>query len=384
MFQVGKPVTGKQFFDRTNMKKDIKRFLMSKQDFMIKAPRRYGKTSLIKEVLKDKDYIYIDIRKAYDISAIPQEIIERGYEIAGINSIVKNIKENVVSFLSNIKANIKIDYKIVEASAQYLTQQKEKNSCEDLIIALQTLEDIGRSLNQTMILVFDEFQDIKKFKCQSGDILEILRGTLQHFEYINTIFLGSIETIMTDIFENKKSPFFNYCRKLKLLEFDIDELYLEILEAFKAKNIYFEEEDKLKVLLKSLNGHPANSMIVLQNLYYIALEQDKKKITTNDMIKAYENGYYEMLDLVEQYIIELKDKKHYHSVLYNIANNLPQTLTPQALHQVRKGLLNMGYLQKIDKGNYKIIDNFLEVYLLNKDDKILCDLQKNDERKIDE
>ena len=37
----------------------------------------------------------------------------------------------------------------------------------------------------------------------------------------------------------------------------------------------------------------------------------------------------------------------------------------------------MGYLQKIDKGNYKIIDNFLEVYLLNKDDKKLYDLKKN-------
>jgi predicted transcriptional regulator len=56
---------------------------------------------------------------------------------------------------------------------------------------------------------------------------------------------------------------------------------------------------------------------------------------------------------------------HYHNVLYNIANDLPQTLTPQALHQVKKGLLDMGYLQKIYKGNYKIIDNFLEVYLLN-------------------
>jgi AAA+ ATPase superfamily predicted ATPase len=51
MFQVGKPVTGKQFFDRTNLKKDIKRYIVSKQDFMIKAPRRYGKTSLIKDGL---------------------------------------------------------------------------------------------------------------------------------------------------------------------------------------------------------------------------------------------------------------------------------------------------------------------------------------------
>ena len=370
MFQVGKPVTGDNFFDRTKMKREVQRYIDSQQDFMIKAPRRYGKTSLIKEVLKDMSYVYIDIRKAYDISKIPQEILEKGYSIAGIDSIFDKVKDNVVKFLSSVKLNLKIDYKIVEASASYLSEKKDQNSCEDLIIALQTLENIAQSLNQTIILVFDEFQDIKKFKCKSGDILEVLRGTLQHFEHIHTIFLGSIETIMTSIFENKKSPFFNYCRKLKLEEFDIDELSGEILEVFKSKNILFKDEKDLKVLLNKLNGHPANTMIVLQNLYYISLEQNKKLIIKDDMIEAYKNGYYEMLDLVEQYIIEIKDKKHYHNVLSNIANNQKQTLSPQALHQVRKGLLDMGYLQKIDKGEYRIIDNFLTIYLLENNFKL--------------
>ena len=367
MFQVGKPVSGKNFYDRTSMKKEVNRYIVSKQDFMIKAPRRYGKTSLIKEVLKDREYIYIDIRKAYDISKLPNEIIQRAYEIAGIDSIIYKIQDNVVKFLSNIKGKIKIDYKIIEASAEYITKKKEIDSCEDLIIALQTVEDIAKSLNQTIIIVFDEFQDIKKFKCKNGDILEVLRGSLQHFEYIHTIFLGSIESIMTNIFENKKSPFFNYCRKLTLKEFDIDDLSVELVESFKLKEIEFENKRQLTQLLKALNGHPANTMIVMQNLYFLMLEQQKRIIVKDDLYKAYEDGYFEMLDLVEQYIIELKDKKYYHEVLYKIANNQPQNLSPQALHQVKKGLVDRGYLQKIEKGNYKIIDNFLEVYLLNKD-----------------
>jgi len=353
------------------MKKEVNRYIVSKQDFMIKAPRRYGKTSLIKEVLKDREYIYIDIRKAYDISKLPNEIIQRAYEIAGIDSIIYKIQDNVVKFLSNIKGKIKIDYKIIEASAEYITKKKEIDSCEDLIIALQTVEDIAKSLNQTIIIVFDEFQDIKKFKCKNGDILELLRGALQHFEYIHTIFLGSIESIMTNIFENKKSPFFNYCRKLKLKEFDVDELSVELVESFKLKEIEFEDKRQLTQLLKALNGHPANTMIVMQNLYFLMLEQQKRIIVKDDLYKAYEDGYFEMLDLVEQYIIELKDKKHYHEVLYKIANNQPQSLSPQALHQVKKGLVDRGYLQKIEKGNYKIIDNFLEVYLLNKDSESL-------------
>ena len=377
MFLVGKPVSGKNFYNRTNMKKEVIRYIESEQDFMIKAPRRYGKTSLIKEVLKDKEYIYIDIRRAYDISKLPNEIIQKAYEIAGIKSIINKIQDNVVKFLSNIKGQVKIDYKIIEASAQYISKQKEINSCEDLIIALKTVEDIAKSLNQTIIVVFDEFQDIKKFKCKSGDILEVLRGTLQHFEHIHTIFLGSIESIMTNIFENKKSPFFNYCRKLKLKEFDIDELSLELIDTFKLKGISFEDKKAFIKLLDILNGHPANTMIVMQNLYFLMLDQESKTIKQDDLYQAYENGYYEMINLVEQYIVEIKDKKHYHEVLYKIANKQSSKLSPQALHQVKKGLLDMGYLQKIDKGEYRIIDNFLEVYLIDKDHKKLINESLN-------
>lgn len=363
MFVVGKPVIDDNFYDRTQILRQVKALIKSQQDFMIKAPRRYGKTSLIKEALKTQKYIYIDIRRVPNIEMIPDELIEKAYEFTGIYSIKQKIKENVVKFLSNIKGKAKIDYKIVEASVEYLTKEKEKNSCEDLIEALKTIEAIARSLGKTIIIVFDEFQDIKKFDCKSGDILEVLRGTIQHFEWVHCIFLGSIESIMTEIFENKKSPFFNYCRKLKLEPFDIDELLVQLVKAFESKGKKFKDIDEFQKLLQKLGGHPANTMIVMQNLYYKSLEKNGDTITKEDLDKAYEDGYFEMLDLIEQYIIEIKDKKHYHDVLYKLANNQKQTLSPQASHQVRRGLLNMGYLQKVNKGDYKIIDNFLLEYL---------------------
>jgi hypothetical protein len=330
---------------------------------MIKAPRRYGKTSLILESLKNEKFIYIDIRRVPRVDIIPNEIVEKAYEIGGVFGIVSKIKENVVRFLSNVKLDLKIDYKIIQASAEYLSSDEKTTPCQDLIFALKTVDNIGRSLNKTITIVFDEFQDIKKFSCDNSDILELLRGELQHLKYIHSIFLGSIETIMNEIFENKKSPFFNYCRKLKLEAFEIDELSKELIEAFTIKEVTFENNSSFKSLLEKLSGHPANTMIVMQNLYYISLENNIKKITEMELNRAFENGYYEMLDLVEQYIIEIKNKKHYHDVLYNMANNSKQTLSPQALHQVRTGLLNMGYLQKMDKGEYKIIDNFLLYYL---------------------
>ncbi|MGB3750069.1 MAG: ATP-binding protein [Arcobacteraceae bacterium] len=363
MFLVGKPVLEDHFFDRTKMKTQVKNFLNTKQDFMIKAPRRYGKTSLIKEVLKDTQYIYIDIRRVSNIALIPNEILEKAFEIAGIHSIIKQVKKNVLEFLANIKSNISINLGVIEATAQYLSREQKNSPCEDLVFALNTVNDIAISMNKPMTIVFDEFQDIKKFKCDDNDILEVLRGSLQHLESVHSIFLGSIETIMSDIFENKKSPFFNYCRKLKLDSFDLDELSTELIKTFNEKDIKFDDEKNFIQLLQKLKGHPANTMVVMQNLYYQSLEKEIKIMSKGDLEQAYENGYFEMIDLVEQYIIEIKDKKHYHDVLYKMVNNQKQTLIPQALHQVRSGLMNIGYLQKDKNGEYQIIDNFLYEYL---------------------
>ena len=52
--------------------------------------------------------------------------------------------------------------------------------------------------------------------------------------------------------------------------------------------------------------------------------------------------------------------------MYRIANNEKQTLTSQALWQVRKGLENMGHLVVMDAKKYKIVDSFLEAYLKEK------------------
>lgn len=265
MFIVGRSVSNNNFFDRSKMKQQVYNFIQSKQDFMIKAPRRYGKTSLTKEVLGSEQYVYIDIRRISSMALIPNEIINSAYYIAGISQFIKKIKENVVGFLHNLKSDIKIDLRIVQASAQYLTQSKDtNNACQDLVFALNTVNAISSSISKPITIVFDEFQDIKKFKCEENSILEVLRGCLQHLEFVYCIFLDGI--------------------------------------------------DVFKQLLIKLQRHPENTTVVMQNIYYKALEKKFDVISNINLNNAYENAYFDMMDLVEQYIIVIQDKKHYHDV----------------------------------------------------------------------
>lgn len=364
MFTYGTPVTGKDFFDRSAHKKELSIFVNNGTDFMLKAPRRYGKTSLVREILKDKKYIYLDFRRVPRLSLLPEQLLDQAYALAGINGFVKKVKDNAISFIKEVKLSTKIDIGIIELGAEVtLEGEKGKSDCEKMILALEVVDKLGKELNQKITVVYDEFQDIKKLDCDSGDILEVLRGSLQHMENLHSIFLGSIESIMTEIFENKKSPFFNYCRKINLKPFDVPELTGELIEAFKSIKIFFENEKSLTELLQRLGGHPGNTMLAVQMLYFMTLERGLKLIKDKDTVEAYEKAYYEQLDLVTQYISEMKSKKNYHDVMYRMARGEEQVLTPQSLYRVRTGLVDMGLLVQKGRDEYMIADSFLEEYL---------------------
>ena len=366
MFDYGKPVRGENFMDRTIMKKDISQFINSGTDLMMKAPRRYGKTSLILEVLGDRGHIYLDFRRVPRLALIAEQLIDQAYELLGIEGFFMKARTNALSLLKEVKLSAKINYEIVEFGAEIVIGSGvEKSDCEKIVDALNVVDKVGKRLDRKITVVYDEFQDIKRLNCGDGDIVEILRGTLQHKKFLHSVFLGSIETIMTDIFENKKSPFFNYCRKMILHPFDIKELTKDLLVAFKRKRMVFEDNKELATILSKLGGHPANTMLTMQILYFLMLENKRELIKKEDIEEAFQRAYFEQTDLVTQYVSEMKVKKHYHDVMYRTARGEEQVLSSQALYQVRQGLTELGFLVQRDRDTYLIADSFLEEYLRN-------------------
>jgi len=364
MFDYGKPVYGESFFDRSELKKEVSLFIANGTDFMIKAPRRYGKTSLILEVLGDREHIYLDFRRVPRLDLVSEELIDQAFELLGIRGFFWKVRQNALSFLKELRLSAKANYELIELGAEIvLGTGKIESDCEKLVNALDIANKVGESLGRKITVVYDEFQDIKRLECDGGDILEVLRGTLQHKAYLHSVFLGSIESIMTQIFENKKSPFFNYCRKINLQPFDIGELDKELSKAFKRKQMVFENDSILTQTLERLRGHPANTMLTMQMLYFMMLESNEKLIKGDHLMEAFERAYFEQLDLVSQYVSEIKKRKHYHDVIYRIARGSDQELSSQALYQVRKGLTDLGFLVQKERDSYVIADSFLEEYL---------------------
>lgn len=369
MFKTGSPVKGDDFIDRKKHLPIFKAYLENNQHIMIKAPRRFGKTSLIKQVFEHEkafNYIYIDLRRAMDLASLSNQILEKAYGFAGIDGFFEQFKKSITELLKTIQ-KVKID-DIGEITLKHL-ENGVKDEREYFLHSLEVVEKISEKKNLNIKFVFDEFQDILRISDDS--ILEQIRSVVQHHQNVTYIFLGSIESVMTKIFSSKISPFFHFTKIMELDGLDIEELFDYTKEVFDKKDISLDHW--LSDMLKFLNGHPDYSIQVLQTLYYKTTVESIKFIDYSLCVEVLTSVIIANKPYLEELISKTKQKKSHYEVLHAIANAYSPNLNPKSLYSIHSSLEDMGLIRKIGRGEYKINDIFLEILLKQKDDELILE-----------
>jgi len=363
MFVTGKPVSGKSFIDRKKHIPLFRTYLEQNQSFMIKAPRRFGKTSLVKHLLEGKkEFIYIDVKRVSSLQSLANKIIDSAYKLSTIDNFLYKAQNSLFDLFKSIQ-QLQID-DIAEVTIKLL-EKKESDAMEFFLHSLDVVEQIAQKQNLQVKFVFDEFQDI--LTITSYDILDKTRSVMQHHNHITYIFLGSIESIMTKIFEHKSSAFFHFAIIVELPPLDVEELYQYSVDVFKQKNI---EVEGLKEVLEFFKGHPDYSLQFLQKLYFTALAEEKKRFHTLELLELLQEVFFANKAYIEELISKAKQKKHSLDVLYSIANNTKVKLDSKTLYNVHKSLEDMGLIKRVKTGHYVINDLFLELYLQQNGDVI--------------
>ena len=371
MFKTGSPVKGNDFIDRKKHLPIFKAYLQNNQQVMIKAPRRFGKTSLIKQVFeheKSFNYIYVDLRRATNLTSLANQILEKAYSFAGVENFMEQFKKSITGLLKTIQS-IKID-DIGEITLKHL-ENGITDEREYFLHSLDVVEKISSKKELNIKFVLDEFQDI--LRISDDFILEQMRSVIQHHEAVTYVFLGSIESIMTNIFSSKASPFFHFARIMSLDGLDIDELYDYTKEVFDKQNIKYD--DSLLKMLQFLQGHPDYSAQVLQALYYKGIVEDLEMIEYDICLEVLTQMILENRAYLEELISKTKQKKHHYEVLHSIANGYSVELNSKSLYNIHSSLEEMGLIKNIQRGQYAINDIFLEVLLQQKDEGLLPEEQ---------
>ncbi|MEA2017049.1 MAG: hypothetical protein U9N59_01265 [Campylobacterota bacterium] len=369
MFKSGMPVYGKDFIDRKQHLVKFNTFIKNNQHIMIKAPRRYGKTSLVVHLFEIHKYnkIYVDIKRATSLQSLAEQIINEAYKYAGIHSIISKAKESISSLFKHLKGTLKIDMQTAELTIEILEKNEKKqiDEVEFFLYAIDLVETIAKKQNINIKFAFDEFQDI--LTIADNKILDKLRSVIQHHQNVTYIFLGSIESIMNKIFSSKASPFFHFARVIALDGLEINELTEFCKDFFKEHKITYD--DFLFEVIYYLDGHPYYTMKTLQSIYYKTLEENSNTVQKDDCIEALTTALFETKSYLEEIIEKIKQKKHHHSVIWHLANGLKdESIDSPTLYKTYKSLEDMGYIKKRNRGEYYITDIFLKILLQQKND----------------
>jgi hypothetical protein len=351
--QVGKPVTGDQLIGRENEISAILELLNQGQSIVLIAPRRFGKTSVILELLSrvknnSRYTAFVDIFTTPDLPALSQKITEQVLNNNQLGNVFRKIKNNITELIRNI------EFKQTIESFEFILKftKTDTDNWELLSESLDFINAYAGKNNKKIICAFDEFGDIGKF---DGDrIVKMVRSKTQLHDNAVYIFSGSYESVMDTLFVHPNSPFYRFARIINLGYIGHKDFKNYLIQKLDSEKIHTDEKlcDEILTFTK---GHPYYTQLILQ--YILINHKAGMDIGSLSMTKilqqvtVIENNYLEKQweeisksrELVQTLLAVVQHKQSLYSVVDTKKVNLGRAL---------KKLTGNGTLYYDDNGYY--------------------------------
>jgi len=198
-FKFGTVVDGEFFTDRTEELKYVHQVLNSENHLVLISPRRFGKTSLVHKAALEtgRPMLFLNLEAVTDKRDFALALLKRLFKLFPMERI-KHLMKNFrfVPTLSMTPTGDSID-------VSFVPQVDNNVVLEDVM----SLMDRVSNDDKRLIVVLDEFQEVNEIEKKMD---RQLRAIMQLQSNINYVLLGSQESMMREIFEHKKSPFYHF------------------------------------------------------------------------------------------------------------------------------------------------------------------------------
>lgn len=266
--QVGKPVTGNQLVGRESEISAIEKFIAMGQSVALIAPRRFGKTSLLLEILqrakhKDVFTVYIDLFSTPDIYSLAADITRSVLLNRKLDFTLHQLKNNITDLMRNVRFKQEVE------GFEYILGfgQSSVNEWEMLRSSLRLLEKYAARYQKELICVFDEFGDLEKL--DGSEIIKLFRSELQTQQKTTFLFSGSYESVMSNIFVSPSSPFYRFTRILHLDNVDPGDFIAYLIPLFRNEKLYHPTE-LVEQIAGFTKGHPYYTPLMAQQAIFNA------------------------------------------------------------------------------------------------------------------
>lgn len=350
-FKFGSVVDEPYFTDRINELAYIKHSMNSANHIVLISPRRFGKTSLVKKAIKEinRPSIFINLQMAVSVENLASLLLKEIFKLRPFEK-VKHLMTHfrVIPTISTNPFSDAVD----------VSFQPSLDTTAILEDAFALLEKVS-SPTKRIITVFDEFQEIMGIE---KGLDKRLRAIMQEQQNINYIFLGSQESMMTQIFERKKSPFYHFGMLMHLDKIPYDDFMQYITQRLPLKDDT-QAKDIAKDILNTTLCHPYFTQQLASQVWEILTYSDVKEDIVKEAVEQL--TIIHDLDFERLWMNFNKTDKY---IMLNLAHkkqpSSTRSLPTSTIYSSVKRLMQMGYIIKTNE--YEIEDPFFRNWLIKK------------------
>lgn len=207
-FVYGRVVKGKDFFDREKELSFLKRISEESGRVFLISPRRYGKTSLLINLIeilkKNKFYvIYLDLYRATTL----QKFIE--IYLTETSKVISGKIEKALNMLKKLISGINLKL-VLDPAGSYSIQLGYKPSLEEISHIFDEIinlpQKIAEKNNRKSVVIIDEFQEMANYNGE--EIEKKIRAHIQHNDRTAYIFSGSKKSVIYRMIESPDRAFY--------------------------------------------------------------------------------------------------------------------------------------------------------------------------------
>lgn len=261
-FQITNPVTPGEVIDRDDEAGSLVALANEGNNARLVAPRRYGKTSLLRRVQSqlasggEWTTVYVDLLGIVTLDDLAARV-ERAYVMA----LTGPVAQWFAALRRTLKPTLTFGGGPVPASGTVdLTAGPRAALVDRLALPVRIHDKTGLRVH----VAFDEFQELDEV---DGEADSVVRSEIQHHEgAASYVFAGSRVHMMEMLFTNQKRAFYGQTKPIHLMPLDPVDLAEYIGDRFRAT----EKEvttPALEGLLDLVDGHPQRAMAAAHALW---------------------------------------------------------------------------------------------------------------------
>ena len=259
-FVYSRPIAPEDIIDRDAETHELLKNALGGHYVRLYAPRKFGKTSLLRRALADGERderlipILVDL---YGIVSLADVAVR--FERAYSKQLKGAIRSKVEEFLQRTGLGLSLGAFGISAKLQLEPRT-------DPLPALHALLDLPLRLEESggfrAFIALDEFQDV----AQVSELDALLRSHIQfQGEVASYVFAGSEPGLMKQLFESKDRPLYGSAVPMRLGRLANPDIAEYVIERFRQTERGVGEV--LNFLLDAAKGHPQRAMLLAHRMW---------------------------------------------------------------------------------------------------------------------